>query len=170
MTELTYKVIASFDIKSFNSDEYIDWACEMIGEGYETPNLLILSGFDKPTNFFEISEIFKKTIEELGLYIPRADSSILSYSYYLIYLLSMGKSIRENLSKIYQLSFNLIEDSPIYDFKLLYWAWGDLDYNEDGTQHYWEGATISNINDIIIEAAQKWLNENASSYRIENIK
>ena len=47
----------------------------------------------------------------------------------------------------------------IFDFYLLYWAWGDLDYGSE-YQSYWPDAVKENIESIVISTADKWVKEN----------
>jgi hypothetical protein len=44
----------------------------------------------------------------------------------------------------------------------LYWAWGDLDY-ENEQQSYWPGATADNIESIVKETAEQWLTKKSET-------
>lgn len=47
-------------------------------------------------------------------------------------------------------------EEPIFDFYLLYWAWGDLDYGQT-YQDYVPEATKYNIEELVVKKAIKWL-------------
>ena len=52
----------------------------------------------------------------------------------------------------------------VYDFYLLYWAWDQLDYDDENFNHYRESANRSNIEQIVIKVAQKWIDKNEKHY------
>jgi hypothetical protein len=52
----------------------------------------------------------------------------------------------------------------VYDFYLLYWSWDDLDYTDNEYNHYWDGARIENIEQIVIAEAKKWIEKNKKHY------
>jgi hypothetical protein len=153
---LTNKMIAYPVITNFNSDECIDWAIEMINLGYENENILILAGLSKPANYFETIKYLNSALSELNLQPKSGEEGIVSYGHYLISLISSGRSVRQSLGEITDISIGTENSNILFDFRLLYWAWGDLDYNKD-YQHYWEGANINNIEQIAIEVARQWL-------------
>ena len=59
MTNFPHKVVSTYRVlmkKAFNEDideTWIDWAIEMIREGYESDNLYILAGINKPYHQFD---------------------------------------------------------------------------------------------------------------------
>jgi hypothetical protein len=80
---------------------------------------------------------------------------------YIYYLLSSSINHLEKyvavLRELRKLTFHGEYDDDRYmNFYLLYWAMGDLDYSSE--QYYWAGATKENINQIIKEEFQKWIN------------
>jgi hypothetical protein len=156
--DLTYKMLSYQAINNFDSDECIDWAVQMLCNGFETPSLEILAGLDKPANYFETIQLLEKTFNELGMLNLGLKNTIIPYSYYLISKIANGEDIRENLKELKKLSVESEYEKIIFDFYLLYWAWDDLDYGD--SNHYWEGATKENISGIAIKTAQEWIEKN----------
>ncbi|MEO7215060.1 hypothetical protein [Mucilaginibacter sp.] len=156
ISALTNKMIAYPVITNFNACESIDWAIEMITLGYENENILILAGLSKPCNYFETIKYLNAALSELNLQPKSGESGIVSYAHYLVSLISSGSSIRRSLAEITDISIDTDSSNILFDFRLLNWAWGDLDYNKD-YQHYWEGADINNIEQITIDVARQWL-------------
>ena len=163
ISDLTYKVVAYSDLTTVNGDDCVDWAIEMLQLGYDTPSLLILAGLTKPTNQFEVRDYLKRALEELKLDEKTGDDATLSYSSYYITRIAAGQEVKRNLGMIYEFCLARNYEKVIYDFYLLYWAWDDLDYGND-FQAYWPDADKSNIEQIVIETAKKWVLENEKHY------
>ena len=156
VSNLTNKILAYKELEDFKMDNSIDWAVEMLQLGYETPSLLILAGISKPTNFFESEKYLIDTINELNLKIPERKEAIFLYCKDIITQIAARENIRKNLYQLYKIAQTINDDKRIFDFYLLYWAWGDFDYGQEYS-HYWEDATSSNIEQVIVDHAQKWL-------------
>lgn len=75
-SDLTSKMLAYPYLVSFDIDQSIDWAVEMLSLGYETPSLLILAGFSKPTNFFEAEKYLLSSLNEIGIALPGKSDAI----------------------------------------------------------------------------------------------
>lgn len=163
ISNLTYKVVAFSEVPEFNMDDAVDWAVEMISLGYESPSLFILAGISKPTNYFEVVDYLKETLEELHLQVKTGDDAVFSYSSYYLEQIANGKNVRRNLERVYEFCQLKDYEKQIYDFKLLYWAWGDLDYGNNFTD-YWPKATKENIEKILMSTAVKWVKENRKHY------
>lgn len=165
ISDLTYRVVAFSEIPDFNTDECVDWAIEMISLGFETPNLLILAGLSLPTNFFVTLEYLKQALIESKLKAKTGDEAILSYCSYFIKQIAQSCHIKENLKKIYECCQLRNYEKLIFDFYLLYWAWGELDYGNE-YQEYWPDTNKQNIEDILKTTAGNWLKENEKYYAL----
>jgi len=163
ISDLTYKVVAFREIPNFNSDEYVDWAIEMIFLGYDTPSLLTLAGFNKPTNYFEVADYLPTVLSSLHLTQKTGDEATLSYCSYYIKKIANSDNIRNNLTHVYKFCRDRNYEKLIYDFYLLYWAWDDFDYGTDYT-HYWESARRDNIEKIVVDTANKWIEKYGQYY------
>lgn len=73
--------------KAFNEDidgTWIDWAIEMIREGYESDDLYILVGINKPYHQFELQRLTDKVFADLDLDYEDKPQMIRNYIYYII--------------------------------------------------------------------------------------
>ncbi len=156
--DLTDKIVAFPEVPDFNTDDCIDWAIEMISLGYENPSVLILSALTRPTNYFETIEYLQAALKELKLTPKTGIDGIRSYGRYILKSIANGINVKENLSSVYKYCQSKNYEKDIYDFYLLYWAWGDLDYRMTH-QEYWPEADANNIENIVIKRAKKWLIE-----------
>ncbi len=164
ISELTYKIVAFPEIQQVDTNESIDWAIEMIELGFESPTLFMLASFNKPTNYFEVINYVKDTINELGLKMKSGDDAILSYASYYILQIAKGQRVRENLTDLYRFCQMRDYEELVYDFYLLYWAWTDLEYDDTHNNHYWDGARKDNVEKIVIDESRKWIEKNKKHY------
>lgn len=168
ISDLTYKVVAYSDLTDVNGDDCVDWAIEMLQLGQETPSLLILAGLTKPTNQFEIRDYLQRALSELELDEKTGDDATLSYSSYYITKIAKGEDVKRNLGMVYEFCQARDYEKIIYDFYLLHWAWDDLDYGNE-YQSYWPDADKSNIEQVVIETAKKWILKNEKHYAQQRI-
>ena len=167
ISDLTYKVVALHEVIQLDPNECVDWAIQMLELGYETPNLLMLAGSCKSTSYFEIKSLLENAIQELGLKMKSGDQGVISYSYYFIKEISLGKNVRLNLTELYEFCKQRDYEGIIYDFYLLYWAWDQIDYDDTNQNHYWEGTNKKNIETTVINVANEWLNKNKGHYMLK---
>ena len=164
ISDLTYKIVAISEIS--NTDECVDWAQEMIFLGHDTPSLLTLAGFSKPTNYFEVIDYLPTVLSSLNLSPKVGDEAILSHCSYYIRKIANSDNVRGILKYLYE--FRQVKDfeQPIFHFYLLHWAWQDIDYDDGYPTHYWENANKDNIKNIVVETARKWLLEHEHLYAL----
>ncbi len=163
ISDLTYKIIGFAEIKNFSMDDCVDWAVEMVELGYEQPAILILAGITKPTDYFEVKPYLLEAFTELKLEQKNGAEAVLYCAYYYIRRIAEGASALLHLGYLYKLYLNCDRLQELGDFNLLYWAWGDLDYG-NAEQHYWPGADKTNIEEIIVGVAKKWLMDNEKDF------
>lgn len=164
ISELTYKIVAFPEIQQIDTNESIDWAMEMMELGYESPTLYMLASFNKPTNYFEVIDYVTNTIKELGLEIKSGDDAVLSYASYYVHQIAKGENVRDNLTELYKFCQMRDYEDLVYDFYLLYWAWDDIDYDDTHPNHYWNGATKENVEQLVVDEAIKWIEKNKKHY------
>lgn len=92
------------------------------------------------------------------------DAGILSYASYYVHQIAKGEKVRENLTELYKFCQMGDYQDLVYDFYLLYWAWEDLDYEDNEYNHYWSGAIRKNIEQIVIDESKKWIEKNLEHY------
>jgi hypothetical protein len=144
-----------------NAQDCVHWAVDLLSQGYESPNLIILAGFTAPLDHFEVQDYTKRAIRELGLDIPKVAAGIIAYARDLVKDIIdnpsvMGQRLRV-LSDLH-IQENYLKD--LYEFYLLSNAYDDLQMF--GEQLYWEDASRDNIRQIVISVCQTWLETHIS--------
>ena len=146
----TYKILKE---KAFNSDideSWVDWAIEMMQEGYEADSLYQLAGISKPYNQFELQDLTNRVLKDLNFDYSDIRKILKDYVYFLITSnLDKPENYYKTLKEFRDIYYELDMDSEYQDLALLYWAKDDLIY--DDYQHYWDGANRTNIDAIIKE-------------------
>ena len=139
-------------------DHCIEWAIALLSQGYNSPSLPQLAGLLPPYNSFEVKDYTLKTLEELKIKIPCTNTSTITYAKDIIEdMLEDQTQIESYLHELFRLCIKEDYLDDIYAFYLLHCALDGLKHAD--YQHYWEGATRNNIEEIIIEESQKWLHE-----------
>lgn len=154
----TYKILKA---KAFNEnidETWVDWALEMMEAGYQSDNLYMLAGKTKPFNQFELHELTKKVLEDLGFSYADKDTVLKYYVYYLIAnSVDNPETYYKTLRELKNICQDLDLDSAYMDFYLLYYAKDDLTVDE--VQWYWDGANRENIDKIIKERFRQWMTD-----------
>src|SRR6266513_1488419 len=120
---------------------WVDWAVRLLTQGADTPGLRILAGLLPPLDYFEATKLVDRTLMELAISPLDTSSAVEAYTAELLAQLCIETSYRRDLMKFY----------------LLRNARDDLTHRD--IQHYWAGAGRSNIDGIVREEAQRWLDE-----------
>lgn len=154
----TYRILMK---KAFNEDideSWIEWALEMMGVGYESDNLYILAGITKPYNQFELQELTNKVIAELKLDTNDKSLTIRNYVYYILSTtINEPNKYLSTLREVKDICIELDMESEYMDFYLLYFAKDDL--NDSENQWYWDCADRNNIDAIIKEKFQEYIDK-----------
>lgn len=138
-----------------NPADCVKWAEAALCEDFDSPSLRMLAGLGEPLNFFEVKEYTEAALKELGIEIPSGAEAVSAYAKDIaLDIINHPESIRLNLKKLFELCIAHDLQDDIYDFYLLYCAWGDCDYGE--SQHYWEGATKDNIESLVIKKCYEY--------------
>lgn len=151
---LQHRVIHHRSIYPFNYDLAIDWAIELIREGIETENVLILASFSKAADSSEIAHYVSAVLRELGIEEPPALEPPLPYLRYYVEQIITGKEIRSALAELFR-AYTQDYDHGLLPFYLLHFAWKDLE--TVGYNHYYDGATLENIEQLAKDEALKWM-------------
>ena len=143
-------------VVSFNYDLSVDWARELLVNGIETENILILASFQKPTDSIEIKNYVSAVLVDLQVKEKTGDAAELTHIHYLVRFLSKGENLRENLSKIRDLYWEYeIDKLDINKFYNLHHAWSDLEF--DNFNSYSKEVTKKNIGSFIKKEAKLWI-------------
>ena len=159
----TFEILA---FKALNRDidgrVLVDWAIDMLVAGYNTEYLTILAGETEPFNPFQMEKLTDNVLSELRLDYSDVEQTIKNYAYYLIDI-SINSELDsfKVLNILKDICLELEYEEFLMEFYMLYHAKDDLIYSEN--QHYWDGATRENIDQIISEYFIAW----KSNYEIE---
>lgn len=63
-----------------SASDYVDWAGEMLMQGYDSHSLRILAGLDKFASTYEAEDYFLRSIKELNFNIPNSETAIRAYA------------------------------------------------------------------------------------------
>jgi hypothetical protein len=154
----TYKVLVKRSLQQGSIEVWQDWALEMMVAGFETEHLILLAGLSPHFNRFQLDDIVNKALKELSLDTMSDDEMIGGYVYYLIdQALHSKLSTKVVLDILRDLCRDRDFDKELYNFYYLAFAQEELE--ELGVQFYWEGANSNNIDSIINNEFQEWINK-----------
>jgi len=137
---------------------WVDWAIEMIEAGFESENLYMLAGSNRPFYHFEMSALTTAVMKDLSLDYSDKHIATRNYAYSLIKeaLDNPGKVITA-LHHLQEFYYLLDRDELYSDFYLLYLA--VIELRDIGYQFYWEGANLENIDAIIRDRFLAWMQD-----------
>ena len=144
-------------VEYFDYGPVIDWAIELIRNGQETENVLILASFSKPIDSDEIRPYVTGALKELNLKEKYGEFSMVAQVHYTVEQILADNEARKHLSELYQLSLNSDFEPGLSPFYQLYHAWSSLEL--DGHNYYYEGVTLENIRETLIQEAENWKDE-----------
>jgi len=152
----TYKILKEKACNADINESWIKWAIEMMEAGFEVDSLYELAGISKPFNQFELHDLTDKVLDDLNLEYSNKEKVIKNYAYYLIKSNAENQNMYfEVLKEFRDIYYELDMDTEYQYFALLYWAKEDLDTAD--VQWYWDGANKTNINKIIKEQFNLWI-------------
>jgi hypothetical protein len=148
--------IIAFKMLGHNVNKrWIEWAYDMLREGYDTENLVMLAGELEPYNQFELESLTDKVFAELNLTWENRE---LVYKNYVCYLVTKALDNEIKATNVLDIIKDIyIENNyePLLrDFYMLYYAHDDLKYSEN--QWYWDGATRENIDKMVNDYFMEW--------------
>lgn len=144
-------------IEPFNYKMAVDWAIDLIKEGNETENVLMLASFTEPIEKHEISPYITSVLKDLGLKEIECDEALIAQTHFLLSKILKNKEIRGNLEQLCELCVSKNYDKRIMPFYLLHYAWNELD--EFKVNFYYEGANSENIEEIVRKEATLWIDK-----------
>ncbi len=136
---------------------WVDWAVDSLAAGHDTPSLRVLAGESAPFNQFEMWSLVDAVLDELQVPLPKTedDAAIICATPLVKQLASRDVDIASALSTLAQFCIERDYLRGLYCFYSLHFAFDDLQVSEH--QHYWDGATRENINDIVTQEAKTWI-------------
>ena len=159
----TTPAILAYKALNRNIDKFcIDWAVNMLMNGFDTEHLIILAGISAPYDQFELQALTDKVLLELGMDYSNKDEVIKGYVRYLIEtgaeeepnITSSLKLLRELRDLYYELDY----DRNLLVFFNLYYGVDDL--QQDEVQWYVDDMDRGNMLSVIKNTFAQWLNDN----------
>jgi len=144
-------------VDHFDYGPVIDWAIELIRNGQETENVLILASFSKPIDSDEIRPYVSGALKELGLKEKYEAYSSVAQVHYALEQILADVDVRKHLTDLYQLSLESNFEPGLNPFYLLYHAWSSLEL--DGINYYYEDVTLENIKEALNQEAEWWVDK-----------
>jgi hypothetical protein len=139
-----------------SSDEWVDWATEMMEAGHDNPHLVQRAGTSVTINRFQFDGIVERALQEPSICAGSRNEIINGYVYYLATEMVAGNILLiTGLSELRDLCHDTDYDEMLFPFYLLFYAKSDLGEYRD--QFYWDGADASNIDSIIQQECTKWI-------------
>jgi hypothetical protein len=155
-----YLVTAIFGKKALHqlsTSDYVDWAGEMLVQGYDSYSLRILAGLDRFASPFEAEDYFLRSVKELGLSIPDSENAIRAYACVIAQQISEGEiTSQEGVRALYKICI-----ATEYERDFVVWLELDdaLDNLLYGDYLYtYESATLDNFDEIAKREAVNFIN------------
>ncbi len=156
--QLILKLIQSHkELEHFDYSKAVDWAIELIRQGKESENVLMLASFSQPIDRLEISPYVTNVLNDLGLEELDYKSAVLAETHYHLNEILNNREIRKNLQSLYQLCVDNDYESGLMSFYMIYHGWDELE--ELGVNYYFEGADLDNIEEELKKEARKWIDK-----------
>jgi hypothetical protein len=156
----SHKALEPFDYKLT-----VDWAIDLIKQGNETDDILILASFSEPIQKEDISPYVSAVLKELGLKELSSQNALMAQTHFYLLKILTNNSIREHLQSLSQLCLNNDYESELMNFYLLHHAWDELE--EIGVNYYFDGADLNNIEEKLKDEAIKWIDKNINGKKNE---
>ena len=142
-------------LEHFDYSKAVDWAIDLIRQGKETDNVLMLASFSEPIDSWEIRPFVTAVLEDLGLEEFNYENAVVARTHFHLIEILNNNALRQNLRALYQLCLDNDYESGLMNFYLLYHAWEELE--DIGVNYYFEGADLNNIEEVLKSEARKWI-------------
>src|SRR5215208_5660475 len=138
--------------------DYVDWAGEMLVQGYDSYSLRILAGLERSASTFEAEDYFLRSAKELGISIPDSEAAVRAYACEIARQIVEGRLTgQEGVRALYRICL-----ATEYDRDYLIWLELDdaLDSLLSGEYAYtYESATLENFDEVAKQEAEKFIVE-----------
>lgn len=155
-------------LEHFDYSKAVDWAIDLIRQGKETDNVLMLASFSEPIDRFEISPYVTNVLNDFGLEELDYKSAVIAVTHYHLNEILNDRQIRKNLQSLYQLCVENDYESGLMNFYLIYHGWDELE--EIGVNYYFEGADLDNIEEVLKKESRKWIDKYVHGIENESIE
>jgi hypothetical protein len=151
-------------IEPFDYDLVVEWAVNMLLKGYDYKSLIYLATMNKPVNKKDVVNHVTEVLSDFGVIECESFDVFKRRINYHTIMIVKRHEIRKQLESLYKIY--LESNNPDYViFFSLHHAWKDLESDfikkeMNGVQMYYEGATLENIEELVIIESKKWLKKN----------
>jgi hypothetical protein len=158
MTLSTTAIFGKRALYQPSASDYVDWAGEMLVQGYDSYSLRILAGVGRLASTFEAEDYFLRSIKELGLSIPDSETAVRSYACEIAQQIIEGHLTgQEGVRALYRICLAT-------DYNRAYMIWLTLDDALDSLlsgeyAHTYESATLENFDEVAKQEAEKFIAE-----------
>ncbi|HET7433790.1 MAG TPA: hypothetical protein VFN10_03655 [Thermoanaerobaculia bacterium] len=136
--------------------ECIAWAIQMLENGYDSHTLRILAGLTTPLNHFEICALRDRVLEELQPPELAIEDPVSAHVAELVFeAIRDPSAVQKVFARVAQVAIELDYPDNLMPFYKLHFAADDLLHAEE--QWYWDGATRENIDEIMLQEAQRFV-------------
>lgn len=156
------------ELEHFDYSKAVDWAIDLIRQGKETDNVLMLASFSEPIDRFEIRPFVTNVLNDFGLEELDYKSAVIAETHYHLNEILNDRQIRKNLQSLYQLCVDNDYESGLMNFYLIYHGWDELE--EIGVNNYFDGADLDNIEEVLKKEARKWIDKYVHGIEDESIE
>ena len=156
---MDYLVTAIFGEKALHylsTSDYVDWAGEMLVQGYDSYSLRILAGLDRVASSFEAEDYFLRSVKEMGLNIPDSKIAIRAYACAIAQQIIDGKlSGQQGVRALYKICIAT-------EYERDFMVWFELDDALDNLLYgeypfTYETATLENFDEIAKHEAANFI-------------
>lgn len=154
------------ELEHFDYSKAVDWAIDLIRQGKETDNVLMLASFSEPIDRFEIRPYVTNVLNDFGLEELDYKNAVIAETHYHLNEILNDRQIRKNLQSLYQLCVDNDYESGLMNFYLIYHGWDELE--EIGVNYYFEGADLDNIEEVLKKEARKWIDKYVNGKKDES--
>jgi hypothetical protein len=144
--------------KAFDQFDYnlvVEWAFQLMKEGNETENVLILASFSQPIDSFEIRPYVTAVLRDLGLEELKGEEAIVAKTHYHLTEILAENAIRKNLHSLCKLCIDINYEYGLYNFYLLDFTCEDL--KEYTFSFHYDGVNRNNFEQVLKKEARQWI-------------
>lgn len=149
---ITNTLFAKKHLQSTMTEEYVQWAIDMLELEFDSKNLRILAGLSNPLNPWEVDHYFELALNDLNISKPNKEEAIKYYSIYLCEQMLNG------------------EISPSNGLEKFCWIAQELDYPDEYMMWYELEDAVLNINCEYFCTYKGMNKSNVSSYLLKEAK
>lgn len=156
----TTEILARRMLERECGQECVDWAIGMLERGYDSTALRVLAGLTPPFSHYEVCSLRDRALGETRAAELAIEDPINAWVAEIAYESTHDTGgLRVIFGRVAHLAMELGHPADLEPFFLLHFAAEDLIGSE--MQWYWPGATKDNIDEIMVQEAQRFIAQHA---------